>query len=80
MTLPDKAISLIGGLHGHVGVVTSNATGSNIFLLTLVLSLAALLSGAGLAVAPTVAYMEHDRTSRGCTVSRPHERRSPTPS
>jgi len=57
-TLPDKAISLIGGLRGQGGVVTANATGSNIFLLTLVLGLAALSSGAGLAVAPTVAHVD----------------------
>jgi cation:H+ antiporter len=53
-TLPDKAISFIGGIRGQGGVVTSNATGSNIFLLTLVLGLAALVSGSGLAVAPAV--------------------------
>ncbi len=57
-TLPDKAISLIGGLRGQGGVVTANATGSNIFLLTLVLGLAALPNGAGLAVAPTVAHVD----------------------
>ncbi len=57
-TLPDKAISLIGGLRGQGGVVTANATGSNIFLLTLVLGLAALSGGHGLAVAPTVAHVD----------------------
>ncbi len=57
-TLPDKAISLIGGLRGQGGVVTANATGSNIFLLTLVLGLAALSGSAGLAVAPTVAHVD----------------------
>lgn len=57
-TLPDKAISLIGGLRGQGGVVTANATGSNIFLLTLVLGLAALPGGAGLAVPPTVAHVD----------------------
>jgi len=57
-TLPDKAISLIGGLRGQGGVVTANATGSNIFLLTLVLGVAALPGGAGLAVAPTVAHVD----------------------
>jgi len=57
-TLPDKAISLIGGLRGQGGVVTANATGSNIFLLTLVLGLAALSGGRGLAVAPTVAHVD----------------------
>jgi hypothetical protein len=41
-------IRLIGGLHGHGGVVTSNATSSNNFLLTLVLGLAALSGPAGL--------------------------------
>jgi hypothetical protein len=51
-------ICLIGGLHGHGGMVTSNATGSNIFLLTRVLSLAALPSGVGLAVAPTIAHVD----------------------
>src|SRR5439155_12000409 len=57
-TLPDKAISLIGGLRGQGGVVTANATGSNIFLLSLVLGLAALPGGAGLAVPPTVAHVD----------------------
>ena len=41
-TLPDKAISLAGGLKGQAGIVTANAVGSNIFLLTLTLGLAAL--------------------------------------
>jgi cation:H+ antiporter len=49
-TLPDKAISLIGGRRGQSGVVTANATGSNIFVLTLVLGLAALFSSNGLTV------------------------------
>jgi cation:H+ antiporter len=57
-TLPDKAISLIGGWRGQGGVVTANATGSNIFLLSLVLGLAALPGGAGLAVPPTVAHVD----------------------
>ena len=57
-TLPDKAISLIGGLRGQGGVVTANATGSNIFLLSLVLGLAALPGGAGLAVPPSVAHVD----------------------
>src|SRR5919202_830336 len=57
-TLPDKAISLIGGLRGQGGVVTANATGSNIFLLSLFLGLAALPGGAGLAVSPTVADVD----------------------
>ena len=41
-TLPDKAISLIGGLKGQGGLVAANAVGSNLFLLTLVLGLSAL--------------------------------------
>ena len=57
-TLPDKAISLIGGWRGQGGVVTANATGSNIFLLSLVLGLAALAGGTGLAVPPTVAHVD----------------------
>jgi cation:H+ antiporter len=40
-TLPDKAISLVGGLKQQGGLVAANAVGSNIFLLTLVLGLAA---------------------------------------
>ncbi|HEY7127962.1 MAG TPA: hypothetical protein VH540_28800 [Ktedonobacterales bacterium] len=40
-TLPDKAISLMGGLKQQGGLVAANAVGSNIFLLTLVLGLAA---------------------------------------
>lgn len=51
-TLPDKAISFVGGRRGQGGVVTANATGSNIFVLTLVLGLAAAFSGAGLVVPP----------------------------
>jgi cation:H+ antiporter len=57
-TLPDKAISVIGGLRGQGGMVTANATGSNIFLLSLVLGLAALPGGVGLAVPPTVAHVD----------------------
>ena len=57
-TLPDKAISFIGGRRGQGGVVTANATGSNIFVLTLVLGLAALFSGSGLSVAPRVARVD----------------------
>lgn len=57
-TLPDKAISLIGGLRGQSGVVTANATGSNIFLLTLVLGISALFSRSGLTVLPVVAHVE----------------------
>jgi K+-dependent Na+/Ca+ exchanger-like protein len=40
-TLPDKAISLAGGLKQQGGLVAANAVGSNIFLLTLTLGLAA---------------------------------------
>ncbi len=40
-TLPDKAISLAGGLKSQSGLVVANAVGSNIFLLTLTLGLAA---------------------------------------
>jgi K+-dependent Na+/Ca+ exchanger-like protein len=40
-TLPDKAISLAGGLKQQSGIVVANAVGSNIFLLTLTLGLAA---------------------------------------
>lgn len=43
-TLPDKAISLAGGLKHQSGIVVANAIGSNIFLLTLVLGLSALAS------------------------------------
>lgn len=57
-TLPDKAISFVGGRRGQGGVVTANAVGSNVFVLTLVLGLAALSSGAGLAVAPAVARVD----------------------
>jgi cation:H+ antiporter len=49
-TLPDKAISFVGGRRGQGGVVTANATGSNIFVLTLILGLAALGSEGGLTV------------------------------
>lgn len=41
-TLPDKAISLMGGLKQQGGIVVANAVGSNIFLLTLVLGLSAI--------------------------------------
>jgi Ca2+/Na+ antiporter len=57
-TLPDKAISLVAGRRGQGGVVTANATGSNIFLLTLVLGLAALSSGSGLSLAPSIARVD----------------------
>ena len=57
-TLPDKAISFVAGRRGQSGVVTANATGSNIFVLTLVLGLAALFSGAGLSISPDVARVD----------------------
>lgn len=57
-TLPDKAISLFGGLRGQGGVVTANATGSNIFVLTLVLGLAAASEDTGLTVNPTVVHVD----------------------
>jgi cation:H+ antiporter len=43
-TLPDKAISLMGGLKQQGGLVAANAVGSNLFLLTLVLGLAAFVA------------------------------------
>ena len=57
-TLPDKAISFVAGRRGQSGVVTANATGSNIFVLTLVLGLAALFSPSGLVIAPEVARID----------------------
>jgi len=57
-TLPDKAISFIAGRRGQGGVVLANATGSNIFVLTLVLGVAALFSSSGLTVAPAVARID----------------------
>lgn len=57
-TLPDKAISFIGGRRGSGGIVTANATGSNIFVLTLVLGLAALASGDGIAISPSVLHWD----------------------
>jgi cation:H+ antiporter len=57
-TLPDKAISFVAGRRGQSGVVTANATGSNIFVLTLVLGLAALFSPSGLTIAPDVARID----------------------
>lgn len=57
-TLPDKAISLVGGIRGQGGVVTANALGSNIFLLTLVRGLAALTSGSGLPVSHGVTTVD----------------------
>lgn len=57
-TLPDKAISLIGGRRGQSGIVTANATGSNIFVLTLVLGIAALFSSGGLVIAPSVVRID----------------------
>jgi K+-dependent Na+/Ca+ exchanger-like protein len=41
-TLPDKAISLAGGLKARGGIVVANAVGSNIFVLTLVLGVSAI--------------------------------------
>jgi cation:H+ antiporter len=57
-TLPDKAISFVGGRRGHGGVVTANATGSYVFVLTIVLGLAALGSRTGLAVPPVVVRVD----------------------
>ena len=57
-TLPDKAISFVAGRRGQSGVVTANATGSNIFVLTLVLGLAALFSGSGLTIASDIARID----------------------
>lgn len=57
-TLPDKMISLVGGLRGQSGVVFANASGSNIFVLTLVLGLAGLGTPGGVAVAPGVARVD----------------------
>lgn len=57
-TLPDKAISLIGGVRGQGGVVTANALGSNIFVLTLVLGLAALLSTGGLHIGASIVNVD----------------------
>lgn len=57
-TLPDKAISLVAGRRGQGGIVMANASGSNIFVLTLVLGLAALFSGTGLEIAPGVARVD----------------------
>ena len=53
-TLPDKAISWKGGRLGHGGVVTANAAGSNIFVLTLILGVAALTSTSELTAAPAI--------------------------
>ena len=41
-TLPDKAISFVGGMRQQGGIVVANAVGSNLFMLTLVLGLSAL--------------------------------------
>ena len=57
-TLPDKAISLVGGIRGQSGVVTSNALGSNIFLLTLVLGLAALSDPHGVRISRHIARVD----------------------
>lgn len=56
-TLPDKAFSLVGGMRGQSGVVTANALGSNIFILTLLLGIGALASG-GLSLAPHIAHVD----------------------
>ena len=48
----------MGGRRGQGGIVTANATGSNIFFLTLVLGLAALFSGSGLHVPHNVARID----------------------
>ena len=53
-TLPDKAVSWTGGRRGHGGVVTANAAGSNIFVLTLILGVAALTSTSELTAAPAI--------------------------
>lgn len=57
-TLPDKAISFVGGRRGQSGVVTANALGSNIFILTLVLGLAALSTSSGVSVAHSVTRVD----------------------
>lgn len=57
-TLPDKAISFVAGRRGQSGVVLANATGSNIFVLTLVLGVAALFSSSGLELAADVARID----------------------
>jgi cation:H+ antiporter len=57
-TLPDKAISFVGGRRGQGGVVTANALGSNIFLLTLVLGLAALSNSSGIPVPHSVTRVD----------------------
>lgn len=57
-TLPDKAISFVAGRRGESGVVLANATGSNIFVLTLVLGLAALVSGSGLTLPNNIARVD----------------------
>ena len=57
-TLPDKAVSLVGGIRGQSGVVTSNALGSNIFLLTLVLGLAALSDPHGVSISHHIAHVD----------------------
>lgn len=57
-TLPDKPIRFVGGMRGQGGVVTANALGSNVFLLTLVLGLAAVSDGSGVAVAHSVTRVD----------------------
>lgn len=38
-TLPEKFIAVLSGYRGHVGILTANTAGSNIFLLTLCLGI-----------------------------------------
>ena len=38
-TLPEKFIAMVSGYKGHVGILTANTAGSNIFLLTLCLGI-----------------------------------------
>jgi Ca2+/H+ antiporter len=54
-TLPDKAISLVGGFKSQGGLVVANAVGSNMFLLTLTLGLAAFAAPVA-ADAPTLRF------------------------
>lgn len=44
-------------MRGQSGVVTANALGSNIFILTLLLGIAALATG-GLTLAPRIAHVD----------------------
>lgn len=54
-TLPDKAISLAGGIKQRGGLVVANTVGSNLFLLTLVTGLAAL-AGPVITDGPTLSF------------------------